>query len=74
MALSLNGIHGTVTDSITGKAVEAEIFIKGHDHHGSSVSSHFLFNMKHQGKCKTLCRCFQIKMLILSPQRKTVEK
>jgi len=40
MEQSLFGIHGTVTDSITGEALEATVFIEGHDHHGSEVSSH----------------------------------
>jgi len=40
MEQSLYGIHGTVTDSITGEALEATVFIEGHDHHGSEVSSH----------------------------------
>lgn len=40
MEQCLNGIHGTVTDSLTGKPLEAKVVIEGHDHHGSSVSSH----------------------------------
>ena len=40
MEQSLYGIHGTVTDSITGEPLEATVFIEGHDHHGSEVSSH----------------------------------
>ena len=37
----LYGIHGTVTDSLTGQPiVGATITIEGHDHHGSSVTSH----------------------------------
>ncbi|MBQ3353697.1 MAG: hypothetical protein IJG41_00935 [Bacteroidales bacterium] len=40
MEQCLNGIHGTVTDSITGRPLEAMVFIADHDHDGSSVSSH----------------------------------
>ena len=40
MEQCLNGIHGMVTDSLTGEPLEAVVFIDGHDHHGSSVSSH----------------------------------
>ncbi len=40
MEQSLYGIHGTVTDSITGEPLEAAVFIEGHDHHGSEVGSH----------------------------------
>ena len=40
MEQCLYGIHGTVTDSITGEPLEATVFIEGHDHHGSEVSSH----------------------------------
>ena len=40
MEQSLYGIHGTVTDSITGEPLKATVFIEGHDHHGSEVSSH----------------------------------
>ncbi len=37
----LYGIHGVVTDSVTGQPlVGATITIDGHDHHGSSVTSH----------------------------------
>ena len=37
----LYGIHGVVTDSVTGQPiVGATITIEGHDHHGSSVTSH----------------------------------
>ena len=37
----LNGIHGIVTDSITGEPINgATVTIVGHDHHGSQVSSH----------------------------------
>ncbi|MBQ0129402.1 MAG: T9SS type A sorting domain-containing protein, partial [bacterium] len=35
------GIHGTVTDSLTEQPIiGATITIEGHDHHGSSVTSH----------------------------------
>ena len=38
---ALYGIHGVVTDSVTGLPIEgATITIDGHDHHGSSVSTH----------------------------------
>ena len=40
MEQCLNGIHGTITDAETGEAIEATVFIAGHDHHGSEVSSH----------------------------------
>lgn len=40
MEQCLNGIHGTITDAVTGEAVEATVSIAGHDHHGSEVSSH----------------------------------
>ena len=40
MEQCLNGIHGTVTDSITGSPLEAAVTIFNHDHHGSAVSSH----------------------------------
>ena len=40
MEQCLNGIHGTVTDAATGEPIEATVFIAGHDHHGSEVSSH----------------------------------
>ena len=36
----LYGIHGTVTDSVTGVPLEADVTIRNHDHHGSAVSSH----------------------------------
>ncbi|MCQ2304020.1 MAG: carboxypeptidase regulatory-like domain-containing protein [Bacteroidales bacterium] len=37
----LYGIHGTVTDSLSGQPiVGATVTIEGHDHHGSSVTSH----------------------------------
>ena len=36
----LYGIHGTVTDSITGEPLKADVTIYSHDHHGSAVSSH----------------------------------
>ncbi len=36
----LYGIHGTVTDSITGQPIVATITISGHDNNGSSVTSH----------------------------------
>ncbi len=36
----LYGIHGRVTDSVTGAPLEAEVTILTHDHHGSAVSSH----------------------------------
>ncbi len=37
----LYGIHGVVTDSVTGQPiVGATITVEGHDHHGSSVTSH----------------------------------
>jgi hypothetical protein len=37
---SLNGIHGTITDSATGQPLVATVTIENHDHHGSSVTSH----------------------------------
>jgi len=37
---SLYGIHGTVTDASTGAPLAATVTIEGHDHHGSSVTSH----------------------------------
>jgi hypothetical protein len=40
MEQCLYGIHGTVTDSVTGEPLEAEVTILTHDHHGSAVSSH----------------------------------
>lgn len=41
MHQALYGIHGVVTDSVTGQPiVGATITIEGHDHHGSSVTSH----------------------------------
>ena len=40
MEQCLYGIHGTVTDSVTGEPLEAEVVILTHDHHGSAVSSH----------------------------------
>ena len=40
MEQCLNGIHGTVTDAVTGEPIEATISIAGHDNHGSEVSSH----------------------------------
>ena len=37
----LYGIHGVVTDSLTGQPIiGATVTIDGHDHHGSSVTSH----------------------------------
>ncbi|MBQ6770743.1 MAG: T9SS type A sorting domain-containing protein [Bacteroidales bacterium] len=41
MEQCLNGIHGTITDAVTGEAVEATVSITGHDHHGSEVGSHW---------------------------------
>ena len=39
----LNGVQGTVTDSITGLPISgALVTVSGHDHHGSEVSSHTL--------------------------------
>ena len=40
MEQSLNGITGTVTDATTGQPIVATVTISGHDHHGSSVTSH----------------------------------
>ncbi len=40
MEQCLNGIHGIVTDSVTGQPLEADVTILNHDHHGSAVSSH----------------------------------
>ena len=40
MEQCLYGIHGMVTDSVTGAPLEAEVVIQGYDHHGSAVSSH----------------------------------
>lgn len=37
---SMKGITGTVTDAATGEPIVATITIVGHDHHGSSVTSH----------------------------------
>lgn len=37
---ALNGIHGVVTDSITGAPLEATVTIAGHDEDYSKVSSH----------------------------------
>ena len=38
---ALYGIHGVVTDSVTGQPIEgAVVTIEGHDHHGSAVSSY----------------------------------
>lgn len=38
---ALYGIHGVVTDSVTGQPIEgAVVTIEGHDHHGSAVSTH----------------------------------
>lgn len=36
----LNGFNGTVTDSITGEPLEAEVFIQNHDINNSEVYSH----------------------------------
>ena len=40
MEQCLYGIHGTVTDSVTGEPLKADVTIYSHDHHGSAVSSH----------------------------------
>ena len=41
MEEALYGIHGTVTDSITGEPLTGvTVTIEGHDHHGSSVTTH----------------------------------
>jgi len=40
MEQCLYGIHGTVTDSVTGAPLKADVTIYSHDHHGSAVSSH----------------------------------
>ena len=40
MEQCLYGIHGRVTDSVSGAPLEAEVTILTHDHHGSAVSSH----------------------------------
>jgi len=40
MEQCLYGIHGTVTDSVTGEPLKADVTILTHDHHGSAVSSH----------------------------------
>ena len=40
MEQCLNGIHGTITDAATGEAIEATVFIAGHDQRGSHVNSH----------------------------------
>ena len=41
MHQAVYGIHGVVTDSVTGQAIEGvNITIQGHDHHGSAVSTH----------------------------------
>ena len=40
MEQCLYGIHGRVTDSVSGTPLEAEVTILTHDHHGSAVSSH----------------------------------
>ncbi len=34
------GINGQVTDTVTGEAIEAKVFIQGHDKDNSDVSSH----------------------------------
>lgn len=33
------GIHGTITDAVTGQPVSAEVFIQGHDNNESEVNS-----------------------------------
>ena len=40
MEQCLNGIHGIVTDATTGAPVVATVTMVGHDHHGSTVTSH----------------------------------
>ena len=40
MEQCFNGIHGIVTDATSGAPVVATITIVGHDHHGSTVTSH----------------------------------
>ena len=40
MEQCLNGIHGTITDAVTGEPIEATVSIVGHDNNGSEVSSH----------------------------------
>ena len=40
MEQCLYGMHGTVTDTVTGEPLKADVTIYGHDHHGSAVSSH----------------------------------
>lgn len=37
----LNGFNGTVTDSVTGEPLEAQVFIQNHDINYSEVYSHF---------------------------------
>ena len=37
---SLNGLHGIVTDSISGEPIEADVFIENHDVDNSDVTSH----------------------------------
>ena len=40
MEQCFNGIHGVVTDATSGAPIVATVTIVGHDHHGSTVTSH----------------------------------
>jgi FOG: PKD repeat len=40
MEEALYGVHGVVTDSLTGEPLVASVTITGHDNNGSSVTSH----------------------------------
>ncbi|MDA3820828.1 MAG: M14 family zinc carboxypeptidase [Candidatus Delongbacteria bacterium] len=45
---ALEGIHGIVTDSITGDPLEARVFIEGHDVHNSHVFSFLPYGDYHR--------------------------
>lgn len=41
MEEALNGIHGVVTDSLTGQPIQGVLVtVENHDHHGASVTTH----------------------------------